>query len=278
MTLAFGPVEAGRAGRPRAAGARPFAVVQLQPEDAAASAYNLVGFQTRMTWTDQGRVLRTIPGLANAEFLRFGSVHRNTFVDAPRTLDAQMQLRARPGVYLAGQITGVEGYVESCASGFVCAVQLAQALLGRAVSPPPETTALGGVITHCTRPADDYQPSNVTLGVAAAPRDRPDEEARSATKPSPRERLAWTSRAGSTRLPLPAPPHRRAPPRVPPKRFTWREPAMLRHRDRLALALLVELTAACSGRSPSRDDATPTTAKPAPPRSACAVAERRRKR
>jgi methylenetetrahydrofolate--tRNA-(uracil-5-)-methyltransferase len=161
MTLAFGPMKPVGLVDPRT-GARPFAVVQLRPEDAAASAYNLVGFQTRMTWTDQGRVLRTIPGLANAEFLRFGSVHRNTFVDAPRALDARMQLRARPGVYLAGQITGVEGYVESCASGFVCAVQLAQTLLGRAVSPPPETTALGGVITHCTRPADDYQPSNVT--------------------------------------------------------------------------------------------------------------------
>jgi methylenetetrahydrofolate--tRNA-(uracil-5-)-methyltransferase len=161
MTLAFGPMKPVGLVDPRT-GSRPFAVVQLRPEDAAASAYNLVGFQTRMTWTDQGRVLRTIPGLANAEFLRFGSVHRNTFVDAPRALDARMQLRARPGVFLAGQITGVEGYVESCASGFVCAVLLAQALLGHELAPPPEATALGGVITHCTRPTDDYQPSNVT--------------------------------------------------------------------------------------------------------------------
>ena len=161
MTLAFGPMKPVGLVDPRT-GARPFAVVQLRPEDAAASAYNLVGFQTRMTWTDQGRVLRTIPGLANAEFLRFGSVHRNTFVDAPRALDARMQLRARPGVFLAGQITGVEGYVESCASGFVCAVMLAQSLRGLDVAPPPATTALGGVITHVTRPADDYQPSNVT--------------------------------------------------------------------------------------------------------------------
>jgi methylenetetrahydrofolate--tRNA-(uracil-5-)-methyltransferase len=161
MTLAFGPMKPVGLIDPRT-GERPFAVVQLRPEDAAATAYNLVGFQTRMTWTDQGRVLRTIPGLANAEFLRFGSVHRNTFVDAPRALDARLQLRARPGVFLAGQITGVEGYVESCASGFVCGVMLAQALLGVDVAPPPQTTALGGVITHCTRPADDYQPSNVT--------------------------------------------------------------------------------------------------------------------
>jgi methylenetetrahydrofolate--tRNA-(uracil-5-)-methyltransferase len=143
-------------------GHRPFAVVQLRPEDAAATAYNLVGFQTRMTWPEQSRVFRTIPGLEQAEILRYGSVHRNTFVDAPRVLDARMQLRARPGVFLAGQITGVEGYVESCAGGFVCAVMLAQSLLGRDVLPPPATTALGGVLTHLGRDARDYQPSNVT--------------------------------------------------------------------------------------------------------------------
>ncbi len=164
MTLAFGPMKPVGLLDPRT-GTRPFAVVQLRPEDAAASAYNFVGFQTRMTWPEQSRVFRTIPGLADAEILRFGSVHRNTFVDAPRALDARMQLRARPGVFLAGQITGVEGYVESCASGFVCAVMLAQALLGREVSPPPDTTALGGVITHVTRQVIGkaaYQPSNVT--------------------------------------------------------------------------------------------------------------------
>lgn len=162
MTLAFGPMKPVGLVDPRT-GERPYAVVQLRPEDAAATAYNLVGFQTRMTWTEQGRVLRSIPGLGAAEFLRFGSVHRNTFVDAPRALDARMQLRARPGVFLAGQITGVEGYIESCASGFVCSVLLAQSLLGRPLTPPPPTTTLGGVITHVTRdgPAG-YQPSNVT--------------------------------------------------------------------------------------------------------------------
>src|SRR5580692_1970364 len=161
MTLAFGPMKPVGLIDPRT-GERPFAVVQLRPEDAAATAYNLVGFQTRMTWTDQGRVLRTIPGLAQAEFLRYGSVHRNTFVDAPRVLDARMQLRARPGVLLAGQVSGVEGYVESCAGGFVCGVMLAQSLLGHAVTPPPPTTALGGVLTHLGRETKDYQPSNVT--------------------------------------------------------------------------------------------------------------------
>jgi methylenetetrahydrofolate--tRNA-(uracil-5-)-methyltransferase len=164
MTLAFGPMKPVGLVDPRT-GAQPFAVVQLRQEDAAASAYNLVGFQTRMTWPEQSRVLKTIPGLGAAEILRFGSVHRNTFVDAPRALDESMQLRARPGVFLAGQITGVEGYVESCACGFVCGVLLAQSLLGLPRSAPPPTTALGGVITHITRitqPDREYQPSNVT--------------------------------------------------------------------------------------------------------------------
>jgi methylenetetrahydrofolate--tRNA-(uracil-5-)-methyltransferase len=161
MTLAFGPMKPVGLSDPRT-GRRPFAVVQLRPEDAAATAYNLVGFQTRMTWPEQSRVLRTLPGLEHAEFLRYGSVHRNTFVDAPRVLGDRMQLKARPGVFLAGQITGVEGYVESCACGFVCAVMLAQALHGVRVSPPPPSTALGGVRTHLGRAADPYQPSNVT--------------------------------------------------------------------------------------------------------------------
>jgi methylenetetrahydrofolate--tRNA-(uracil-5-)-methyltransferase len=161
MTLAFGPMKPVGLVDPRT-GQRPFAVVQLRQEDAAASAYNLVGFQTRMTWPEQGRVLRTIPGLEQAEIYRYGSVHRNTFVDAPRVLDARMQLRSRPGVFLAGQITGVEGYVESCAAGFVCSVMLAQSLLGHAVAPPPPTTALGGVLTHLSRESKAYQPSNVT--------------------------------------------------------------------------------------------------------------------
>jgi methylenetetrahydrofolate--tRNA-(uracil-5-)-methyltransferase len=161
MTLAFGPMKPVGLLDPRT-GARPYAVVQLRPEDAAASAYNLVGFQTRMTWPEQARVLRTVPGLAQAEFYRYGSVHRNTFVDAPRVLDERMQLRAREGVFLAGQVSGVEGYVESCAGGFVCAVMLAQSLLGHAVAPPPATTALGGVRTHLSRTGSGYQPSNVT--------------------------------------------------------------------------------------------------------------------
>ncbi|MSP25992.1 MAG: methylenetetrahydrofolate--tRNA-(uracil(54)-C(5))-methyltransferase (FADH(2)-oxidizing) TrmFO [Myxococcales bacterium] len=173
-TLAFGPMKPVGLTNPHT-GRRPHAVVQLRPEDAAASAYNLVGFQTRMTWPEQRRVLRTIPGLGNAEFLRYGAVHRNTFVDAPALLDGAMQLRAHAGVYLAGQITGVEGYVESAASGLLCALLLAQSLKGEAVTPPPDTTALGGLLTHLARRSEKarYQPSNITWAHFPPLADRP---------------------------------------------------------------------------------------------------------
>jgi methylenetetrahydrofolate--tRNA-(uracil-5-)-methyltransferase len=161
MTLAFGPMKPVGLVDPRTS-ARPYAVVQLRPEDQAATAYNLVGFQTRMTWGDQARVLRTIPGLESAEFLRFGSVHRNTFLHAPELLDDTMQLLACPGVFVAGQLSGVEGYVESTAGGLLCARFLADRLAGRAISRPPPTTALGGICTHLSRKVPRYQPSNIT--------------------------------------------------------------------------------------------------------------------
>jgi methylenetetrahydrofolate--tRNA-(uracil-5-)-methyltransferase len=161
LTLAFGPMKPVGLVDPRT-GRRPFAVVQLRQEDAAATAYNLVGFQTRMKYADQLRVFRTIAGLEEAEILRYGSVHRNTFVNAPVLLGPGMELLSLPGVHLAGQISGVEGYVESAAGGFLCAIQLAQKLRGEAVTPPPPTTALGGILTHLARPQPKYQPSNIT--------------------------------------------------------------------------------------------------------------------
>ena len=161
QTLSFGPMKPVGLTDPRT-GRRPHAVVQLRAEDVAATAYNLVGFQTRMKYPEQNRVFRMIPGLEEAEFLRMGSVHRNTFVDAPELLTPEMELRARPGVYLAGQISGVEGYVESAAGGFLCATMLAERLHGREVRPPPATTALGGILTHLGRKQPRYQPSNIT--------------------------------------------------------------------------------------------------------------------
>ena len=160
-TLAHGPMKPVGLVDP-ATGRTPYAVVQLRQEDHAATAYNLVGFQTRMTYPAQGAVFRMIPGLEAAEIMRFGSVHRNTFVDSPKMLTPQLELRALPGVFLAGQVTGVEGYVESAACGFACALMLAQQLRGGAVTPPPPTTALGGLLGHLQTPRDDFQPSNIT--------------------------------------------------------------------------------------------------------------------
>ncbi len=161
MTLAFGPMKPVGLEDPKT-GRRPFAVVQLRQEDEAATAYNLVGFQTRMTYPEQKRVFSMIPGLEDVEIMRFGSVHRNTFVNAPEVLDDRMQLRSRPHVFLAGQVTGVEGYVESAAGGLLCALMLAQSLRGEPILRPPPTTALGGLLAHLGRKVDDFQPSNIT--------------------------------------------------------------------------------------------------------------------
>lgn len=162
QTLAFGPMKPVGLTDPRT-GKRPHAVVQLRTEDDAGTAYNMVGFQTRMAWGEQARVFRKIPGLENAEFYRYGAVHRNTFVNAPRVLDGAMQLRSEPGLYFAGQVTGTEGYVESAAGGLLVALILLDRLAGREPRLPPDTTAFGGLLTQMSRHADDYQPSNITF-------------------------------------------------------------------------------------------------------------------
>jgi methylenetetrahydrofolate--tRNA-(uracil-5-)-methyltransferase len=162
MTLAFGPMKPVGLTDPRT-GRWPFAVVQLRKEDEAGTAYNLVGFQSRMAWPEQERIFRTIPGLENAEFVRFGAVHRNTFLNAPKLLDQTLCLRDEPGFYFAGQITGTEGYVESAAGGLLVALILEDRLNGREPRLPPRTTALGGILTQLTRNPEDYQPSNITF-------------------------------------------------------------------------------------------------------------------
>jgi methylenetetrahydrofolate--tRNA-(uracil-5-)-methyltransferase len=123
----------------------------------------MVGFQTRMVRADQERIFRTIPGLENAEFFRYGAVHRNTFVQAPKLLDPTFQLKTHPGLYLAGQISGTEGYVESAAGGLLCALFIADRLSGREPLLPPPTTAHGGLVAHLGRNPSDYQPSNITF-------------------------------------------------------------------------------------------------------------------
>lgn len=165
-TLQFGPMKPVGLTDPRT-GRRPAAVVQLRAEDRARSAFNLVGFQTRMTWGEQARLFRTIPGLERAELLRYGTVHRNTFLDAPRLLGPRLELRAAPGVWIAGQLAGVEGYVESAACGLLAGVFVAAALAGREAPLPPPTTALGGLLEHLRRPTDDFQPSNIVWSLVA---------------------------------------------------------------------------------------------------------------
>jgi methylenetetrahydrofolate--tRNA-(uracil-5-)-methyltransferase len=163
-TLAFGPMKPVGITDPKS-GRRPYAIVQLRRENQSGTAYNLVGFQTRMTQPEQARVFRMLPGLEQAEFLRFGSIHRNTFIDSPNLLDGYLRLKSNPDVLFAGQITGVEGYVESAASGLFCSFVLRDTLAGIAPALPPETTALGGLLRHLSSDAKHFQPSNVTFAL-----------------------------------------------------------------------------------------------------------------
>ncbi|HVY29717.1 MAG TPA: methylenetetrahydrofolate--tRNA-(uracil(54)-C(5))-methyltransferase (FADH(2)-oxidizing) TrmFO [Polyangiaceae bacterium] len=162
MTLAFGPMKPVGLTDPRT-GRWPFAVIQLRKEDEAGTAYNMVGFQSRMAWPEQERIFRSVPGLKNAEFQRYGAVHRNTFLNAPKLLDPTFQLKDDPGLYFAGQISGTEGYVESAAGGLLVAYFVDARLRGAEPVMPPRTTALGGLVTHIGRNPDDYQPSNITF-------------------------------------------------------------------------------------------------------------------
>jgi len=167
-TLAFGPLKPVGLRCPRT-GRRPYAVVQLRQEDKAGSAYNLVGFQTRLSFPEQKRVFGSLPGLHKARWLRLGQIHRNTFMDAPRLLGADLSLLAKPEVFFAGQITGVEGYVESAASGLLTAMAVEARLLGRAFVPPPEETALGALYGHLrghnSPPGKSFQPSHINFGL-----------------------------------------------------------------------------------------------------------------
>jgi methylenetetrahydrofolate--tRNA-(uracil-5-)-methyltransferase len=166
-TLRFGPMRPIGLRDPRT-GHRPWAVVQLRPENRYQTAYNLVGFQTRLAYPEQQRIFQLIPALRAAEFLRFGSIHRNTYIDAPSRLGPRLELRDRPNVRFAGLLTGVEGYIESCAMGMMVAWLLAGELTGRAASPPPPTTMMGGLYHHVTAPRDGdfkYGPTNVNYGL-----------------------------------------------------------------------------------------------------------------
>lgn len=159
QTLAFGPLKPVGLVDPRS-GKQPFAVVQLRAENLEKTAMNVVGFQTKLTYGEQKRIFAMIPGLAQAEFLRLGSMHRNTYVLAPEVLTPMLELRNRPNTYLAGQISGVEGYLESAATGLWLGLSLA----GKLTLPPLET-ALGALLGHLRTPAKNFQPSNVHFGL-----------------------------------------------------------------------------------------------------------------
>ena len=163
-TLRYGPMKP--VGLTAPDGRRPWAVVQLRQENLAKSQLNLVGFQSRMKWGEQQRVLRTIPGLENAHFVRFGQIHRNTFVNAPTHLDKHYRLKSNPRVRLAGQITGVEGYLESAATGLAIGLYIAMEREGREVQPFPATTALGALARHLTESdPKHFQPANINYGL-----------------------------------------------------------------------------------------------------------------
>jgi methylenetetrahydrofolate--tRNA-(uracil-5-)-methyltransferase len=164
-TLAFGPMKPVGLLDPRT-NEQPFAVVQLRQENKEATLYNLVGFQTKLTYPEQDRIFRLIPGLEQAEFVRHGSLHRNTFIDAPRLLRNTLQLAKAPRIFFAGQITGVEGYMESTATGLVAGINAARTLNNEAIIPPPSTTAVGALLGHIQNTyAPRYEPMNINFGL-----------------------------------------------------------------------------------------------------------------
>jgi methylenetetrahydrofolate--tRNA-(uracil-5-)-methyltransferase len=165
-TLRFGPMKPVGLRNPKTE-RRPFAVVQLRQDNALGTLWNMVGFQTKLKHGEQTRIFRTIPALENATFARLGGIHRNTFLNSPRLLDGELRLKARPALRFAGQITGVEGYVESAAMGLLAGRFASAQARGETMTPPPPTTALGALLTHITRSADavTFQPMNVNFGL-----------------------------------------------------------------------------------------------------------------
>ncbi len=172
-TLRFGPMRPVGLVDPRT-GRQPYAVVQLRPENLRFSSYNLVGFQNHLKFPAQKRVLRLIPGLENAEFLRYGQIHRNTYLNAPRLLAADLSLRPAPDVFIAGQLSGVEGYIECIATGWLAGRALAARVQGRSFAPPPRATALGSLVHYITHAdASCYQPANISFDLLPPPSSLP---------------------------------------------------------------------------------------------------------
>ncbi len=189
-TLRFGPMKPVGLTNPHS-DQKPYAVVQLRRDNKLGTLYNIVGFQTKMKHSAQTAVFRMIPGLQNASFARLGGIHRNTFINSPSLLDDQMRLKSRPNIRFAGQVTGVEGYVESAAMGLLAGRMAAAQLQGRILPPPPPDTAMGALVTHITGGADarTFQPMNVNFGLF------PPIEARGGRKGRKDRYKAYTDRA-----------------------------------------------------------------------------------
>ncbi|MCR4377056.1 MAG: methylenetetrahydrofolate--tRNA-(uracil(54)-C(5))-methyltransferase (FADH(2)-oxidizing) TrmFO [Rhodospirillales bacterium] len=166
-TLTFGPMKPVGLTNPNAPEKRAYAIVQLRQDNKLGTLWNMVGFQTKLAYGEQTRIFRTIPGLENAEFARLGGLHRNTFIKSPELLDQTLQLKSRPGLRFAGQITGCEGYVESTAIGLLAGRFAARERLGQDTTPPPVTTALGALLGHVTggAEAETFQPMNINFGL-----------------------------------------------------------------------------------------------------------------
>jgi methylenetetrahydrofolate--tRNA-(uracil-5-)-methyltransferase len=168
-TLAFGPMKPVGLRNPKT-GRQPYAVIQLRAENRFKTAYNLVGFQTKLKYKEQERVFRKLPGLASAEFLRLGSMHRNTFIDSPTHLLPTLQLRKSPEIFIAGQLTGTEGYLESSAGGLLAGLNAARLIKGQSPLVLPPTTILGALIAAITTPSSKrFQPMNVNMGLLPPP-------------------------------------------------------------------------------------------------------------
>jgi methylenetetrahydrofolate--tRNA-(uracil-5-)-methyltransferase len=208
-TLRFGPMKPVGLLDPRS-GRRPYAVVQLRQDNALGTLYNIVGFQTKLRHAEQVRIFRTIPGLQNAEFARLGGLHRNTFINAPRLLDGTLRLKSMPRLRFAGQVTGVEGYVESAAIGLLAGRFAAAERRAEAVVEPPSTTALGALLGHVTGGADSatFQPMNCNFGLfpplaedadkdaKGRPRIRGTDRRRLLTARARTDLQAWIARGG----------------------------------------------------------------------------------
>lgn len=165
-TLAFGPMKPVGLINPQT-GSMPYAVVQLRRENNSGTLFNMVGFQTKLTWPEQERIFRLIPGLEKARFARLGSIHRNTYINSPSLLNRLLQLKTNPNLFFAGQITGVEGYMESTAMGLLAGLGAAAVVEGREFFAPPPATAIGSLLQYITSPehADNFQPMNINFGL-----------------------------------------------------------------------------------------------------------------